>query len=799
MPLDDLAIHMFGEDAHANYRNNSVSDVPIQTLETCDSPQSNEGGAGRSNEDLELSSLVDFDNYFDYVPHVSVEDATPVKASRTVDKNATDSFADNIPADLVAQVEAAISSLNNDSLSRLRKALAKPKCPLTEEEVTEALHVRLIKEVDTLAKTDGIRLLAMQRLRSESTGNRMHRNLDKKVKAAIAKMDSLVKRQMNELEEERLRINRARAPPLQFNWADAADSAEPTEDIHVSEAPPVPKHVKEVITHRYAKYLMRAMQNEMESLTEKEVWTAVPRPSDRRVIRSKWVFDYKKDPEGYIRRFKARLVAVGCSQVENQDYTDTHSPVVKLKAIRILLALSALCGMEVGQIDVDTAYLYGNLTEPNYMEMPRGFEQSDANGKPLVAKLQKALYGLHQSGREWYFTLRKYLKDEGFKEFKCEPCVFSKVDPETGKLVLVFVYVDDILIASPDKGAIQRTKDRIRDKFKIKDLGEAQWVLKVQVKKIDGGLFLSQESYTIETLKMFNMWDIPESRYKDSPMATNWAHDESSELLGQKETSDYATLVAKLIYLSQLTRPDILYTVNTLAQFQRPARKCDWDAGQRLLKYLRATHDWGLYYKPSGKDEVLVFQSDVKGSKAQDEPWIDIPRGFKPMLATDASYGQEFDRKSRSAYAFMVFGCLVSWYSKKQPTTALSSTEAELNALVEGLKEAEWMRMFLREMGFVIDEPMVSQQDNKSVIAIAENPIHHARIKHMEIKTHFVREKIEDKLVKLVYCPTEMMIADVFTKALPASQHYKLCRMMGMYGRMELESKSAKVVYLTAR
>jgi len=298
---------------------------------------------------------------------------------------------------------------------------------------------------------------------------------------------------------------------------------------------------------------------------------------------------------------------------------------------------------------------------------------------------------------------------------------------------------------------------------------------------------------------MFNMWDIPEGKFKDSPMATNWEHDDKSELLGPQETSEYATLVAKLIYLSQLTRPDILYTINTLAQFQRPARKCDWDAGQRLLKYLRATYDWGLYYRASANSEVLVFQSDVQESKAQEKPWIEIPRGYKPTLATDASYGQEFDRKSRSAYAFMVFGCLVSWYSKKQPTTALSSTEAELNALVEGLKEAEWMKIFLREMGFVVDEPMVSDQDNKSVIAIAENPIHHARIKHMEIKTHYVREKLEEKLVKLVYCPTEMMIADVFTKALPVAQHYKLCNMMGMYGRKELESKRANLARITIR
>jgi hypothetical protein len=621
----------------------------------------------------------------------------------------------------------------------------------------------------------------------------------RKQKAALARLDGFVARSMRNLHQERGRINRARAPELRFNWDEAAVSAEPTESIHISEAPMAPKNVREAITGRYAKYFLRAMQNEMESLTNKEVWKEVPKPDGRRVIRSKWVYSYKTDPEGFIKKFKARLVAVGCSQIANQDYTETHSPVVKLKTLRILLAMSALFGLDIGQIDVDTAYLNGDLSEPNYMEMPKGFERSDSNGNPLVAKLQKALYGLHQSGREWYFTLRKFLLSQGFSEFKSEPCAYAKIDPDTKQFIFVFVYVDDILICSPDKGAIERTKQVIRSRFDIKDLGNAEWVLKVQIKKLSGGLFLCQETYLIETLKSFDMWDIPESKFKDTPMAVNWEHDDQSPLLSDKQNSEYATLIAKIIYLSQLTRPDVLYTVNTLAQFQRPARECNWKAAMRMLQYLRKTYDWGLYYQSASRGDVMIFRSDSSASREEGFPGRQFPEGYGPALATDASYGQEHDRKSRSAYAFIVFGCLVSWYSKKQPTTALSSTEAELNALVEGIKEAEWMRMFLQELGFIIDKPIVSSQDNQSVIAIAENPIHHARIKHMEIKTHYVREKIEDKLVKLVYCPTELMIADVFTKPLPPQQHNRLCELMGIRSIGELESGRANKVHLVAR
>lgn len=666
---------------------------------------------------------------------------------------------------------------------------------LTEEEVESAMSKRAIRAVNTIMEC-GKELLKL--LTDNERKSRPIPNYEEKIRIATAIMDRRMEVEFSNLDVERIKVNKARAPPLQFNWDDVADSVYPTEKIKAADAPPAPKNVREMLLGRFSKYFLRAMMVEIESLKDKEVWDEVSPPPGQHVIQSKWVFDYKTDPMGFIERFKARLVAVGSSQVENKDYTVTHSPVVKLKAIRILLAMSALFGIPIDQIDVETAFLYGDLKETNYMRLPQGFEKYTPSGKALVARLKKALYGLHQSGREWYFTFRDYMISEGFEEFKSESCAYAKMDPESKQLIIVLVYVDDILIASNDKSAISRTKAKIRERFNIKDMGSAQWILKVQIKKIDEGILLCQSQYVIETLKLFEMWDIPTTKWKDSPMRTDWEHDDSSPQLDETRNGLYTTLVAKLIYLSQLTRPDIMYTVNTLAQFQRPARECDWKAGLRLLCYLRKTYDWGLYYKPDKSNrDVIVFKSER--SDLRRTMGVEIPEGFYPRMATDASYGQEFDRKSRSAYCFMVFGCLVSWYSKKQATTALSSTEAEINAVVEGIKEAEWMQVFLRELGFAVDEPIVSEQDNQSVIAIAANPIHHARIKHIEVKTYYIREKIENKLVKLVYCPTEMMVADLLTKALPSTQHNNLCAMIGMRSMSALENHIEKNVRLSTR
>jgi hypothetical protein len=211
----------------------------------------------------------------------------------------------------------------------------------------------------------------------------------------------------------------------------------------------------------------------------------------------------------------------------------------------------------------------------------------------------------------------------------------------------------------------------------------------------------------------------------------------------------------------------------------------------RVMKYLRKTHDWGLYFQTSKSKDIIVFESVVDLNDNRFMVGKEIPEGYYPMLSADASYGMESDKKSRSSYVFTVFGSVVTWYSKKQTVTALSSTEAELYALVEGIKEATWMKGFLEELGFSMKKPIETKQDNQSTIAIAINPVHHARVKHFEIKTHYIREKIEDEnLVKLVYCPTELMVADILTKPLPTGQHNKLCKLLGMRSLADLTNGS---------
>ena len=189
---------------------------------------------------------------------------------------------------------------------------------------------------------------------------------------------------------------------------------------------------------------------------------------------------------------------------------------------------------------------------------------------------------------------------------------------------------------------------------------------------------------------------------------------------------------------------------------------------------MRKTYDLGLYYCKTSDNQIILFDTITPESHTE------LTSDLAPVGYADASYANEEGRKSRSGYIFMVFGCVISWFSKKQPTVSLSSTEAEFIALTEAIKESLWLRQLVSEMGFIINDSTIVNQDNQSTIAIALDPINHGRVKHMDIKMYFIREHLKNKEIKLVYCPTELMVADILTKPLPTSQHNKLVEMLGM-------------------
>ena len=199
-------------------------------------------------------------------------------------------------------------------------------------------------------------------------------------------------------------------------------------------------------------------------------------------------------------RFKARLVAKGYAQEEGIDYNEVFSPVVKHSSIRILLALVAQYGLELDQLDVKTAFLHGDLDEEIYMTQPLGFR---AAGKDkLVCRLKKSLYGLKQSPRQWYRLFDGFMIGHSYTQSQFDPCVYFR-KLKGGAYIYLLLYVDDMLIASTSRSAIDELKVQLSNEFEMKDLGEAKRILGIEIgrDKKKGRICLTQMAYLKKVLQ----------------------------------------------------------------------------------------------------------------------------------------------------------------------------------------------------------------------------------------------------------------------------------------------------------
>ena len=253
-----------------------------------------------------------------------------------------------------------------------------------------------------------------------------------------------------------------------------------------------------------------AMKDENKSLLDNITWTLVNPPPNRRVLQGKWVYKLKRGPNGEILRYKARWVVRGFEQEEGVDYNETFASVVKPMSYKMIFAIAAALDLEIEQMDVKTAFLYGAIDEEIYVEQPIGLE----DGTKRVCHPNKALYGLKQSPRIWYRTLALFLKSLGFSPLSSDLGVFAK-----GHIYLA-VYVDDLLIVGPKKSEIQKIKDALSERFQMTDLGPCTYYLGMSVRRDrpTRSLRLHQKGYIEKVLREFNMW---ECKPVITPMDTN--------------------------------------------------------------------------------------------------------------------------------------------------------------------------------------------------------------------------------------------------------------------------------------
>ena len=427
-----------------------------------------------------------------------------------------------------------------------------------------------------------------------------------------------------------------------------------------------PKSVSEAQTNQ--KWL-DAMENEIGSLHDNNVWELVELPGDQKAVGSKWVFKVKTNADGSIERCKARLVAQGYSQQEGLDYDETFSPVVRSESVRSVIALAAMNNLRLHQMDITTAFLHGDLQEEVYMKQPEGFvAQLQEN---LVCRLKKSIYGLKQSPRCWNQALDAQLKEFGFKQSSNDPCIYVST---TDSMLFLAVYVDDIVLAGKSQQTIAKVKADLGKHFRVKDMGELHYFLGVNVKQNfeAGKIWIGQPSYAQNVLEKFGLQNC---KLAATPVATGTKLLKATEDSELFDTTLYQSAVGMLLYLSGWTRPDITFAVSNVARFCSKPTKEHWVAVKHILRYLKGTINYGLMYSNNDEnDDTIIGYSDAD--------W-----------AGDAN-----DRKSTSGYLFMMSGAPVSGKSKKQTCVALSTAEAEYVALAYVTQEVTWLRELFKDL-----------------------------------------------------------------------------------------------------
>lgn len=538
---------------------------------------------------------------------------------------------------------------------------------------------------------------------------------------------------------------RSRQVPIRYGIDEYADMAT-LGDSQINE----PATMEEALASDLAKEWEAAADSEYQSLMESETWELVKLPGDHKPIGCKWVFKIKRGKDGRVQRFKSRLVAKGYAQKYGVDYDETFSPVVRFSSIRALLAFGVQNDMLIHQMDVVAAFLNGTLEEEIYMEQPDGYVQPGREN--LVCKLRKSLYGLKQSPRCWNTAFSAYLESIGFKLSAADPCVFIRIEEED--MAIVAVYVDDLIILTKTSEQMVELKRCLTAQYKMKDLGELHYCLGISIECDEERkcVCLHQKQYI---LTMLEKYGLSEAKIATTPADISVNLTMEDGVSKAVDPTQYQSMVGSLLYAAIATRPDIAQAVGVVSKFNSKPSEAHLTAVKRIMRYLKGTADFALKYRKSSGG-VLTGYADADWAGDQD------------------------NRHSTSGVLFLMAEGSISWLSKKQPIVALSTSEAEYVALSVATQEAVWLRRLFSDLRVDPQEPTMLMEDNQGTIAIAKNPISHARTKHIDIRYHYVREAVQAGVINLTYCPTEEMIADLLTKPLPRGRFEILRRAMGL-------------------
>jgi hypothetical protein len=474
--------------------------------------------------------------------------------------------------------------------------------------------------------------------------------------------------------------------------------------------------------------------------------------SQRRAIIRSHMFLKEKYEDGHFVKIKGRVVVDGRMQ-DKTVYNDYSSPTVKTRSVTTCLKLAAAIVWNLLKLDVGGAFLCAPIDDGQEVFMSLGLELAEnalesmphlaefltRDGK-IIAKVDKAMYGLIQSAKLWYKELTRYLVSKGFRVCSTDECVLTK-RMNDGEHLVVLLYVDDILVLGKADRDRKWVKEILEEKYeKISmDEGNRLTYLGMTIVRANNGFEISMKSYIDDVLKLYGK----EVNKCVTPAKQNlFDIGEGQAII---DAAPFHSIVAKLLYLGKRGRPDILLPVQFLCtRVKRPTVE-DQRKLERVLGYIRLTRSWTRVFDNSSYDRVAVF--------------------------IDASFATHDDGKGQSGCMVFLGNTLVHEACRKQRIVTKDSTESELVALSDYLEEGLLVDEFLKELGEQLEERLVRAkpiiyQDNQSTIALIETGGGKQRTKYMKVRVAYVAERADEGEMIIQYLPTTVMVADLFTKPL---------------------------------
>lgn len=555
-------------------------------------------------------------------------------------------------------------------------------------------------------------------------------------------------------------------PEYLYTFANETSKLPHDEDlprIHQNQLPPVPKHIKDLDTHKFGAQFREALQKEWRSLRAKGCFrksNLTKSTADAEVLPLMWVFTYKVSQDGFLTAFKARLVIRGDLQ---DPLEDTYAATLAIRNFRAMIAIANYFDMELRQYDVPTAFLNARLNRKLYAQTPDGVHHLE---HVELLEVLRALYGLKESPLLWYEELKSTLIKLGLKPVEGFPCLY------TNSTVILFVYVDDIVMAYHRSNAQEHQvlEQQLIDAYDLKTIGDLAWFLGIRVvrDRLEHKTWLILDAYIEKICSRFNINLV--GKYPDIPLLENWLP-QSNEDPDKARTKLYQQLVGSLAYIAVWGRPDVARAHVVFACHLTNPGQSHVSKVRKTWEYLLGTKGYALEASASKHDLTEYITDD--------------PNYKDPLFfgSSDASYADEPEtRRSSQGYVFKFGGMTVDWKATVQRTVTKSTTESELLALsLAGSQMQEWLRFF-KGISLTLNCKPTIWCDNQQTVGIVTKSQDrlHTKVKHVDIHQLWVRQEVAAARLDVVWVPTDKMPADGLTKVLPRQKFKEFVSQLGL-------------------